>query len=168
MTVLDAFLDESTNPVNGHVQVLMVKSGDMLAAIDLRHIVRTFSLVALQALPDAAPYVAGIMDFRGTSLPVIDLAIRLGQPSSAYTIHTPVILCTDNETQIGLIVPDILGIQIISKEDQQPTFELAPLNNAIRASVHTGQGMAFLLNTSWLVHTELYQATAKKTKSVMP
>jgi purine-binding chemotaxis protein CheW len=138
-------------------QVLLVKMGGMLACIDLHSVERTFSLVALQAMPGAAPYVAGIMNFAGSSLPVIDLAIRLGLPSSPYKLDTPIIVCAHGDHRVGVIVTDITGIHDLHEHDQQLTRELGRYGEAFRASVHTSLGLALLLDSAWLTQSELYQ-----------
>jgi purine-binding chemotaxis protein CheW len=138
-------------------QVLLVKMGEVLACIDLHSVERTFSLVALQAMPGSAPYVAGIMNCAGSSLPVIDLAIRLGLPSSPYKLDTPIVVCAHEQDRIGVIVMDIVGIQDLQEQDQQLTRELGRYGAAFRASVHTKMGLALLLDSAWLTNTELYQ-----------
>lgn len=137
-------------------QVLMVGVGGLLACIDLNNVERTFSLVALQAVPGSAPYVAGIMNFAGSSLPVIDLALRLGLPSSPYTLDTPIMVCVQDDQRIGVIVQDVIGIQTLHEQDRQLTRELSRHGAAFRASAHTEQGLALLLDSAWLLQTELY------------
>jgi purine-binding chemotaxis protein CheW len=139
-------------------QVLLVKMGEVLACIGLESVERTFSLVALQTMPGGAPYVAGIMNFAGSSLPVIDLAIRLGLPSAPYKPDTPIVVCAHEGQRVGLIVMDIIGIQNLQEQEQQLTRELARYGAAFRASVHTKVGLALLLDSAWLTQPELYRA----------
>lgn len=138
-------------------QVLMVRVGGILACIDLSNVERTFSLVAMQAMPGSAPYVAGIMNYAGSSLPVIDLAIRLGLPSPPYTPDTPIMVCVHQQQHMGVIVQDIVCIQALLDQDQQLTREFSHYGAAYRASAHTAQGLALLLDSAWLTSPELYQ-----------
>lgn len=138
-------------------QVLMVRVGGMLACIELGNVERTISLVAMQAMPGSAAYVAGIMNYAGSSLPVIDLAIRLGLPSSPYTPDTPIMVCVHQQQRIGAIVQDIVGIQTLHERDRQLTREFSRYGAAFRASAHTGQGLALLLDVAWLTRSSLYQ-----------
>lgn len=135
-------------------QVLIVKTGGgALACIDLENVERTISLVALQEMPGGAPYVAGIMNYAGSSLAVIDLAIRLGLQPSPYTLDTPILVCVHEQQRIGVILEDIVGLQILHQQDQQLTKELD--GTAFYASAHTGQGLAWMLDAAWLTHCEL-------------
>jgi purine-binding chemotaxis protein CheW len=138
-------------------QVLLVRVGEILACIDLSSVERTFSLVALQAMPGSAPSMAGIMNFAGSSVPVIDLALRLGLPSSPYKLDTPIVVCAHEQQRVGLIVMDIIGIQNLHEHEQQLTRELGRYGAAFRASVHTQSGLALLLDSAWLIQSDLYQ-----------
>ena len=156
MTADDA-ADSRKSIVIAARQVLVIKIGDgMLACIDLVNVERTISLLAVQAMPGGASYVAGIMNYAGNSLVVIDLAIRLGLQSSPYTLDTPIVVCVYEQHRIGVIVRDIVGIQTLQQKDMQLTRELGGYGATFRASAHTDQGLALLLDDAWLTQSELY------------
>lgn len=136
-------------------QILVCRVGGMLTCIDLSDIERTISLVTIQPMPGSAPHVVGIMNFAGSSLPVIDLAIRLGLQSAAYTLDTPILVCVHEKRRIGVIVQDIVGIR--AQPDQQLTDEFGRYGAAFRASVHTDLGLVLMLNPTWLTQSDLYQ-----------
>lgn len=138
-------------------QILLVRMGELLACIDLCDVERTVSLVAMQVIPGSAAYVAGIMNYAGHSIPVIDLAIRLGLASSPYTLDTPIVVCRHQQQRVAMIVQDIIGIQSLSAQDQQLASQFSRYGTAVRASAHTGLGLALLLDVAWLMQPELYQ-----------
>jgi purine-binding chemotaxis protein CheW len=146
--------DELTITASCHV--LLLKAGNLLFCMDLVNVECAISLVAMQTVPGCAPYVAGIMNYAGSSLPVIDLAIRLGLQSSAYSLDTPIMICSHEHQRMGVIVQDIAGIQTLHEQDKQLTRELTGIDAAIRASVHTGSGLALLLDAAWLLQSEIY------------
>jgi purine-binding chemotaxis protein CheW len=150
-------------------QVLIIRIGNGgLACIDLNNVERTISLVALQHMPGSAAYVAGIMNYAGSSLVVIDLAIRLGLPSAPYKLDTPILICVHEHHRLGVIVSDIVGIQTLQQKDQQLTSELTGYGQAFRASAHTDQGLALMLDTAWLTQSELYQSADTRLSQVPP
>lgn len=165
-----AATDTDASSANGrtHEQdayhVLAVKAGGLLICIDLESVERTFSLVALQPVPGGALFVAGIMNHAGKSLPVIDLAIRLALPASSYNMDTPIVVCSHGGRQVGVIVNDILGILALNRRDIQLSRELECHGSAFRASLHTPQGLAFLLDSAWLADFDLYAARAQAKK----
>ena len=71
-------------------------------------------------LPHVPHYVAGVVNLRGTVLPVIDLGARLGwEPTSPTDRH--VIIVAQIEGQLrGLIVDSVSDIVTAQDEDIQP------------------------------------------------
>jgi purine-binding chemotaxis protein CheW len=57
-------------------------------------------------LPEAPPYLAGLIDVRGRGVPAIDLRIKLGLPAAPVTENTRVLVL---EVQIGT-QPVVLGL----------------------------------------------------------
>src|SRR5690606_32186615 len=52
-------------------------------ALPARDVVEVLPLVALKQIPDAPPGVAGVMDYRGHAVPVLDLsALVAGRPAA--------------------------------------------------------------------------------------
>lgn len=137
-------------------QVLIIRiGGGTLACIDLDNVERTISLVDIQAMPGSAPCVVGIMNYAGSSLAVIDPAIRLGLQTSPYTLDTPILVCVHEQQRMGVILQDIVGLQTLRQQDQQLVRELGGHDMAFCASAHTEQGLAWLLDAAWLTQSEL-------------
>lgn len=137
-------------------QILLCRVGGALVCIALDHIERTIPLVAIQQMPCSADYVVGMMNFVGHSLPVIDLAMRLGLPTTPYSLDTPIMVCVHHKQRIGVIVQSIVGIRTLQNSDQQLTEELGRYGAAFCASVHTDLGLVLMLDSAWLVRSELY------------
>lgn len=71
---------------------LLVQLGSGHYAIPARDVVEVLPLVALKTLPGAAPGVAGLLDYRGAAVPVIDLsALTLGRPA-AHRVSTRLLI----------------------------------------------------------------------------
>ncbi len=71
-------------------------------------------------LPHVPSYVAGVVNLRGTALPVIDLAARLGWRATQATARH-VIIVTQVEGQFrGLIVDAVSDIVAIAADQLQP------------------------------------------------
>ena len=57
-----------------------------------RHVRSVLPLMALKALPLAPAYVAGLMNFRGAAVPVIDLAMLAGGAPASRSFDTRIVL----------------------------------------------------------------------------
>lgn len=74
-------------------------------------------------LPSAPPYVRGVINLRGTILPVVDLAVRLGMTATDYTTRSAVIVVSSGSRLVGLLVDAVCDIVEASEDGLQPTPE---------------------------------------------
>lgn len=157
----DMLTKEATLKSEASYQILICRVGEVLTCLDLSYIARTISLVSIQAMPGAAEHVVGIMNFSGSSLPVFDLAIRLGLPSLPYTLDTPILVCEHAGQRAGVIVQEIVGIRTLHRQDEQLSAEFGRYGAAFCASVHIDLGLVLMLDVSWLTQIELYRSETK-------
>ncbi|MFA7386836.1 MAG: chemotaxis protein CheW [Thiohalobacteraceae bacterium] len=71
---------------------LLLRLGSERYAIDARRIVEVVPMVALRPLPHALPYVAGLFDYRGVLVPVIDLCRLTGPRTCGAFLTTRTVL----------------------------------------------------------------------------
>ncbi|MEK4035197.1 chemotaxis protein CheW [Methylocystis sp. IM3] len=76
-------------------------------------------------LPHAPSFVRGVINLRGSVLPVVDLAARLGLPVKEPTARHAVIVVHSNGQIVGLLVEAVSNIMTISPDAIQPTPEVA-------------------------------------------
>ncbi len=157
---VEEVVNASTGSAQATEQILLCRVSEMLVCIALSHVERTTPLVAIQPMPGSADYVVGMMNFVGHSLPVIDLAMRLDLPAPPYTLDTPILVCVHDKQHIGVMVQNIVGIRTLHSSDQQLTAEFGRYSAAFRASVHTDLGLVLMLDSAWLVNSELYPSRA--------
>jgi purine-binding chemotaxis protein CheW len=76
-------------------------------------------------LPHAPSFVRGVINLRGSILPVVDLAARLGLPVKEPTARHAVVVVQCNGRIVGLLVEAVSNIMMIEREAIQPTPEVA-------------------------------------------
>jgi purine-binding chemotaxis protein CheW len=77
------------------------------------------------ALPHAPSYVRGVINLRGSVLPIVDLDERLGFPPTDATARQVIIVVQVGSQIIGLLVDAVSDILTQSTENIQPTPEVA-------------------------------------------
>src|SRR5258708_7812620 len=77
------------------------------------------------ALPQAPPFVRGVINLRGAVLPIIDLAARLGFPSAEPTARHVIIVTQVGHQVVGLLVDAVSDILTATDDLIQPTPEVA-------------------------------------------
>ena len=124
-------------------------------ALPIEPIVQIIEMVAITPIPQVNPAVEGVINVRGTAVPVINLRCQLGLPEAKLQLHTPIILVRTGERMVGLIVDqvaDVLNIsadQITRPQDMLPD-ELSDVP-LLQGLTHTSQGALLLLDLEHLL-----------------
>lgn len=114
----------------GGLEILKFKIPGMRLCAPLENAIKVLPLMELQPVPGAPRYLRGLMNLHGRSIPVIDLAARLGYGGyTRYTLETPILLCEYEGLQSGLIVDKVIGVETLERDawQQTPAFDNAGL-----------------------------------------
>lgn len=96
-------------------------------ALDIRHIREILELQPMTVVPSAPPWIRGVMNLRGTVVPVVALAVKLGLATAAGEppAARPAIVVVDVElddqpTALGLLVDGVDEVLTLSAEEMTP------------------------------------------------
>jgi purine-binding chemotaxis protein CheW len=76
-------------------------------------------------LPDSPPFVGGVINLRGTVLPVIDMAARIGLAAAQPGSRSVIIVVCIGVQLVGLLVDSVCDILDVAEAELQATPELA-------------------------------------------
>ena len=76
-------------------------------------------------LPKSPSFVRGVINLRGTVLPIVDLAVRLGFAPSEPTARHAIMVSQIGQQVVGLLVEGVSDIFTVSDSDIQPTPDVA-------------------------------------------
>ncbi|MDR3511501.1 MAG: chemotaxis protein CheW [Caulobacteraceae bacterium] len=76
-------------------------------------------------LPQTPDYMRGVINLRGAVLPIMDLAARLGLPTSETTVRSVIIVIKVDERMVGLLVDAVSDILSITEDLIQATPDVA-------------------------------------------
>ena len=68
------------------------KLGDELFAVDVARVREVLDLSPITHVPTAPPYMRGVVNVRGSAIPVVDLRLKFGLPSVADSVHTRIVV----------------------------------------------------------------------------
>ena len=77
------------------------------------------------SLPHSPDYVRGVINLRGSVLPVIDLAVRLGLPASEPEDRNVIIVVDVDSRSMGLRVDAVSDILMLTPDQLQPPPDVA-------------------------------------------
>lgn len=104
-------------------------------------------------LPQAPTYLKGVINLRGTVLPVLDLAERLGLAPRAHSDRNVIIVVASQDITAGLLVDAVSDIITVAAEDLQPPPDGAAPGgqNALRALTLLEERMIRVLDLAPLI-----------------
>jgi purine-binding chemotaxis protein CheW len=107
------------------VELLSFRVGEQEYSVDIMSVREIRGWTRATSLPHSPTYVRGVINLRGTVLPVIDLAQRLGLPSGELTDRNVIIVVNIEGRTVGLLVGAVSDILSIPQEELSPPPELA-------------------------------------------
>jgi chemotaxis-related protein WspB len=140
------------------MKLLVFHIGADRYGLRLRDVVRVLPLLELKHLPLAPDPVAGLMDFHGASVPVIDLCRASGLPTGEDHFDTRIIVAdyrTPEGTNhlLGLRAERVLGVQEVSEAQLADSgVQAAPFLGAVASDT---QGMLQLVELEQLLPAPL-------------
>lgn len=104
-------------------------------------------------LPNTPPEVKGVMNLRGTVVPIIDLRTRFGLASAEYTRFTVIIVVTVGAKVAGLVVDAVSDVLNVGAKEMVPPPELgAGVDTSFLTGIaRNGERLVSLLNIDRLV-----------------
>lgn len=68
---------------------------------------------AATKIPHSGADVLGVINLRGTVVPILDLSVRLGFPQSTMTSKSVMIITSSQDRLLGFLVDEVLDIESI-------------------------------------------------------
>ena len=108
-------------------------------------------------MPGVPHYVAGVANLRGSILPVIDLAARLGWPSTQASDRNAIIVVLIGGQNCGLIVEAVSDLIAIDSDllHPPPTLGDSAITSLIEGLAPIGDRMVLVLNLTGMAGSEL-------------
>jgi purine-binding chemotaxis protein CheW len=139
--------------VNGeHSQYLLFDVAEQMYAIPVGRVVEILSLPQLTRVPRLTENVRGLMNLRGTVLPVVDLSARFGFGPSRVTRHTTVVVvdvdADGSKTRIGFIADVVHDVVAFSQSGilPPPAFGTTIDVSFLRGMLKLGERFLFLMD----------------------
>ena len=118
-------------------QFLTFQLGDELYGVDILRVQEIKGYTAVTKIPNTAPHIKGVLNLRGTIVPIVELRTKFGMPTIDYTMFTVIVVVVVRDRIMGLVVDSVSDVLNISKKDIQPPPEFGA---KVDVSVLTGIG----------------------------
>ncbi|MBQ9377082.1 MAG: chemotaxis protein CheW [Schwartzia sp.] len=107
---------ELMNVVEGEVQVVAFKLRREEYGFNILNVKEIKGLTDITRVPFASDFIKGVINLRGSVLPVIDLKRRLGLQDTEYTEDTRIVVVREDDLEVGMIVDAVTGVITLNSE----------------------------------------------------
>ncbi len=116
---------ETESPSNAEVELLSFRLAEQEYSVDIMSVREIRSWTRATPLPHAPAHVRGVINLRGTVLPVVDLSTRLGMPPVEGDARNVIIVVQVGGQSAGLLVDAVSDILALPRSALQAPPELA-------------------------------------------
>jgi len=117
--------EQSTQPDQSDRELLSFRVGEQEYSVDIMSVREIRGWSKATPLPRAPAYVRGVINLRGTVLPIIDLAGRLGLPKGEDNARDVIIVVCVSDQTVGLLVNAVSDILTLPLTEMQQPPEMA-------------------------------------------
>lgn len=137
-------------------QFLTFVLGDEQYGVEILKVQEIKGYSAVTPIPNTPRYIQGVMNLRGTVVPVIDLRAKFSMEAGEYNKFTVIIVVTVAEKVIGLVVDAVSDVLDIPAGEIRPAPELGGGVDTrfIRGMANVGDRLAVLLDIDRLLKEE--------------
>lgn len=116
-------------------------------------------------IPNTPPYIKGVINLRGTIVPIIDLRQRFSLESIKYGPMTVVIVlkieCEDRDRIMGIVVDAVSDVYDVSSEEMKPAPDFGSVVNIefVKGLATVAEKMIIILDIDHLLSGKELSAT---------
>lgn len=122
-----AALETQTKELNQQIglatdgsQFLTFNLGEELYGVDILRVQEIKGYTTVTKIPNTPSHIKGVLNLRGTIVPIVELRTKFGMPTIEYTTFTVIIVVVVRDKVMGLVVDSVSDVLNIDKKDIQP------------------------------------------------
>jgi len=153
---------ETTSPsgdaaASARKQVLTFVLGEETYGVDILRVQEIRGWSAVTKIPQSPPHVLGVLNLRGSIVPIVDLRMRLALERAEYTSITVIIVLSvvsgSGRRDFGVVVDGVSDVVDVNEADVRPPPELGAkaATDFIRGLVPIAERMVVLLDIDQLI-----------------
>ena len=131
----------SIGSITETTQYLSFKLGEEIFAVDVAQVREILDVIAITKVPQTPDFMKGVINLRGSVVPVMDMRLKFGMPPTERTVNTCIIVMEviqDGETMVLGSLADSVQ-EVLDLEPEQ--IESPPrIGTRLRSSYIKGMG----------------------------
>lgn len=160
-TAMKDFNQPSESVTNGS-QYLTFNLGEELYGVDILRVQEIKGYTAVTKIPNTPSYIRGVLNLRGTIVPIVELRTKFGMPTIEHTMFTVIVVVVVKEKVMGLVVDAVSDVLDIDKKDVQapPNFGAKVNVSFMNGIGKSGDKLVTLLDIDRMLAGEDFQGVA--------
>jgi purine-binding chemotaxis protein CheW len=115
---------QTAAPVERREQYLAFTLGGETFAMDIRSIREVIQFGGITEVPLMPPFIRGVINLRGSVVPVIDLFVRFGRPACVVAHRTCIVILEltqgEGTAELGVMVDNVSEVLSIAASEVEP------------------------------------------------
>jgi purine-binding chemotaxis protein CheW len=142
--------------VASEVEFVTFFTGGQSFSIDIRQVREIRRWSAVTPLPHAPAEVLGVMNLRGSVIPIFDLAVRFGLDRTPDNPRNVVVIAAHDSQTVGLLVESVSEILSVSRDRIQETPDLRSDNSrqSIIGVIPVDDGMTRIIDLGAVIQID--------------
>jgi purine-binding chemotaxis protein CheW len=136
---------------DGLVPFVSFRLDRQLYALPLDHVELALRMVAATPVPEAPPWIAGVINLHGRVIPMIDLRQRFGQPSREPQADDRLLVVQASERTVALMVDEVTEVLEMPTQQVDPARDPLSQAHSLAAVIRQGKKLILVLNVAWLL-----------------
>jgi purine-binding chemotaxis protein CheW len=133
---------------------------DQLFGVPIKDVVQIVGMQKITQIPEYPDYAKGIINLRGTIVPLIDVRLRLGKPEKEYNDRTCIIVTSVNNSYFGFILDEVEEVTDISDDMISPPPKLSgdTVNKYLTGIARMNDKLVLTIDTAKILGEEEFDA----------
>lgn len=162
MPGIDALTQEAELSADDHQFLTFTLRGEEFG-VDILRVQEIRGLTRITPIPNMPSYIKGVMNLRGTVVPVIDLRTKFMLPETEYNQFTVIIVVNIGAKILGLVVDAVSDVLNVTEENVEPVPDMGDQADTqfMTGIAKCGDRLVTLLNMDHLIDAETISVRVK-------
>lgn len=117
LSIRDDISDRSATAAHNSLQLIAFSIGEQTYGVEITTVREIRAWNGATPLPNTRDFVRGVINMRGTIVPIFDLRARFGDGPTLATKNHVVVVMSVAEKWVGILVDAVSDILTVSKDD---------------------------------------------------
>jgi purine-binding chemotaxis protein CheW len=134
-------------------QFLTFLLGEEQYGVDILRVQEIKGYTTVTRIPNTPDYIKGVLNLRGTIVPIVDLRTKFGMEKAEYTMFTVIVVVVIQDKVTGIVVDAVSDVMNINNKDIQapPEFGAKVDIGFLKAIGKSGDKLVAILDIDQLL-----------------